>query len=270
MHPPLTVIDVGARWGVSAQWAALGPDRRIVGFDPDPEECERLNTAAAAAGDPVTYVPLALGATTRSATLYITREPACSSLYRPLASLAEVLPELACITEVGRSSVAVATLDAWCADNDVTLVDMIKLDTQGSELGVLEGAERTLEHVQLLEVEVEFNPIYEGQPLFGDIDAYLRQRGFVLWKLDYLVHYSAGDPAGAVDTVTTTYYDSVQHSGPGRGGQLFWGQAYYTRAELCPGASRGVPAEQARRAAAVASAIGLADLALSAAALSTG
>lgn len=264
MRPPVTVVDVGARWGASAQWAALGPDRRILGFDPDPEECERLNAAAAAAGDPAIYIPLALAAGAGAATLFLAREPGCSSLYRPLGHLARRLPELACITEVGRSSVRTTTLDTWCDENDVTVVDMIKLDTQGSELGVLQGAERTLAHVQLLEIEVEFNPIYEGQPLFGDVDAYLRARGFVLWKLDNLVHYSRGDAVGGVETTATAYYDSVPSAAPVRGGQLYWAHAYYTRAELCPGSTTPVGPDQARRAAAVANAAGLADLARSA------
>lgn len=58
-------------------------------------------------------------------------------------------------------------------------VDAIKLDTQGSELDILRGASRALSSCTLIEIEVEFNPIYEGQNLFCDVDRFLRDRGFV-------------------------------------------------------------------------------------------
>ena len=34
-----------------------------------------------------------------------------------------------------------------------------------------------------LKIEVEFSPIYEGQPLFGAVDEYLRGFGFMLFDL---------------------------------------------------------------------------------------
>ncbi len=266
-HPtePITVIDVGARWGISERWASLAPDIRIFGFDPDASECARLNAAAAAASDEtVTYVPVALGPRRGVATLHVTSEPACSSLYPPISPLTRAIPELAGATEVGRAEVTLASLDEWCGENGVRIVDVLKLDTQGSELGVLEGAERTLAAVQLLEIEVELNPIYEGQPLFGDVDRFLRSRGFLLWRLDHLVHYSAGDDVGETVMDSTSFFDSVPYQSPGRGGQLYWAHAYYARAELCPGVLQRPSPQQARRAAAVAGAIGLRDLAASA------
>lgn len=265
MDEPLTVVDVGARWGVADRWAELAPNLRIYGFDPDPEECGRLNAAAMAAGDTTTtYIPLALGSNNGSEVLYLTRSPGCSSIYPPMSILAGRLPELACIMPIGTSEVTITTLDSWCRANNVTTVDAMKLDTQGSELGVLQGAEHTLQTVQLLEIEVEFNPTYHGQPLFGDVDAYLRARGFLLWRLDNLVHYSAGDEVGRVERHAISYFDSVPFSAVGRGGQLFWGHAYYTRAELCPGTEVSPSRGQAERAAAIARAAGLPDLALSA------
>jgi hypothetical protein len=47
---------------------------------------------------------------------------------------------------------------------------------------VLSGAEELLKHVTVLEIEVEFIEIYKKQPLFADIDAFLRARGFVLHR----------------------------------------------------------------------------------------
>jgi hypothetical protein len=91
--------------------------------------------------------------------------------------------------------------------------------------------------VRALEVEVEFNPIYVGQPLFGDVDKFLRDRGFVLWKLSTLAHYSRADASRAEEQPNTNYYDSQTVSHAVLSGQLYWGHAYYVRKEIAAGSS---------------------------------
>jgi hypothetical protein len=59
----------------------------------------------------------------------------------------------------------------------------VKIDAQGGALNVLTGASRVLDVALGLEVEVELAPMYEGEPLLGDVDAYLRSRGFDLVDL---------------------------------------------------------------------------------------
>jgi len=56
-------------------------------------------------------------------------------------------------------------------------VDFIKLDLEGGELAVLEGATKSIEGCMGLHVEVCFQSIREGQPLFGDIKNFLQRRG---------------------------------------------------------------------------------------------
>lgn len=82
--------------------------------------------------------------------------------------------------------------------------DLLSMDTQGSEYDILCGATKTLQNVLALRLEVAFNPIYQGQKLFGDICALLHERGFVFMKmLDlYEMHptrEALGLRAGSVD-----------------------------------------------------------------------
>src|SRR5262249_39692982 len=60
---------------------------------------------------------------------------------------------------------------------------ILKLDAQGSELDILRHGTRKLADTLVIECEVEFVPIYHDQPLFGDIQVFLRDHGFVLHKL---------------------------------------------------------------------------------------
>ncbi len=63
--------------------------------------------------------------------------------------------------------------------------DYLSIDTQGTELEILEGAGDTLtRHVLAVFVEVGFAPTYEGQPMFSALEAFLRERGFRLASLE--------------------------------------------------------------------------------------
>jgi len=106
---------------------------------------------------------------------------------------------------------------------------VIKLDTQGSELDILTGAINALRGVIALEIEVEFNPIYTGQPLFADVDTFLRRHGFVLWRLEHLVHYGFSSESSHYDVSECQWFDDREVGFMAQGGQLFWGHAYYLR-----------------------------------------
>ena len=96
-----------------------------------------------------------------------------SSLFEPntpLLSRYQGIEELTRVTE--RSSVQTTTLDSLASQ--VGEIDFLKMDVQGGELAVIEGAQKALGAVSVIETEVEFVPLYEQQPLFADIDIALR------------------------------------------------------------------------------------------------
>src|SRR5205085_7367238 len=72
----------------------------------------------------------------------------------------------------------------FCADNPHLSPDIIKLDTQGTELNILEHADSALDSTLLIECEVEFTSIYANQKLFHDVCAFLYRKGFTLLFLN--------------------------------------------------------------------------------------
>ena len=228
----LKVVDVGCRWGISNIWDRLQPHVSLYGFDADAEECKRLEATYEGQGQDISFVPKALADAAGERLLYHTENAACSSIYKPDPVLTNTVAELECAREVGTSLISVSTLDTWAQEAGVSEIDFLKLDTQGSELDILRGGEHILGTVRALEVEVEFNAIYVGQPLFADVDTYLRARGFVLWKLSTLAHYSDHKWARMPQADDTHFYDSEPIVRPTMSGQLYWAHAHYVKASL--------------------------------------
>jgi FkbM family methyltransferase len=77
--------------------------------------------------------------------------------------------------------------------------DFLSLDTQGSELDILEGGQQTFrEHCLALATEVEFHPMYKGQPLFSDLFDFALRHCFHFVGFTYLQEISPNRlPLGA-------------------------------------------------------------------------
>ena len=230
----LVVIDVGARWGFQEHWKKLKSVVQLIGFDADDQEIRALNNITGRDD----FVPEILGASSGYGSLYLTQEPACSSLYPPDAHLIHRRPGMIDTSLVSTKEVHISTLDDWADKKGVAKVDFIKLDVQGAELDVLKGAEKTLRSVRALEIEVQFNPLYKDVPLFGDVDRFLRQRGFSLWRIKNFSHYHVVGTDKKSTTEETINYDAFPVNFKGRDGQLFWADAFYVRNEIAYDESR--------------------------------
>jgi FkbM family methyltransferase len=176
---PLCIVDVGARGGMQQHWAGLRQHALFIGFEPDQAECARL---AANAPPNERYIPRALHSHETSATLHFLGRAASSSLYPPNFPLfEEIYGDAEEFRVVRTEPLECTSFDALLRDGSCVPPSFMKLDTQGSELDILKGArERGLDSVIGIEIEVEFVPLYQNQPLFADVDVFLRAAGFEL------------------------------------------------------------------------------------------
>ena len=151
---------------------------RVVGFEAVAEECEKLNRRF---GPPHRYLPYAIGDGTRRR-LHVCNESMTSSLYEPNTPLLLAFDGLEAIVRVVREiPIETHRLDdvPEAADGDY-----LKIDVQGAGLDVLRGAPRLLARTLVVHTEVEFAPLYREQPLFADVDTYLRDASYGLFALD--------------------------------------------------------------------------------------
>ncbi|MEP0751943.1 FkbM family methyltransferase [Trichocoleus sp. Lan] len=219
----LTICNVGSRkLGSNDDYTSLGwdifaPRLTIYGFDADVDACDEANADLEARQINWTekHIPLALGNSVGESTLYVTKHPMCSSLYPPnepyLARFGG-LPELVNLDFT--LEIEATTLDAFCQAEGINEIDFLQVDVQGADLQVLEGASEILKRSNLaVQVEVEFSHLYDKQPLFADVDTYLRTKGFTLFDLATSYRTRARSP------IRSTV----------RSGQLLWADAFYFR-----------------------------------------
>lgn len=164
---PTTVIDVGVGLGTVELYDAF-PDAELVLIEPLPEAgpLEQFRTGrgaeiiAAAAGPEAGQVEIA-----------VHRVPACSSVLGARRGDG-VTPE--------HRTVPMVRLD------DVVTKPgpyVLKVDVEGTELGVLSGAPQLLTRCELVLLEVSFFQLVDGMPLFHEVVAWMHERGFVVAEL---------------------------------------------------------------------------------------
>jgi FkbM family methyltransferase len=181
---PVVIVDVGARWGFNAEWKAFGNALQVYCFEPDEEECKRLNSASS--GN-VKYIPAALGCHEHEATLFETKLVASTGLYKTNMDFFSRMLNRDNAEVVKEHRVQVTTLDKALERFGVKSVDFIKLDVEGAELDVLVGADQFMKDSSLFGIlsEIRFQEEINGSPIFWELDAHVRKFGFRLFNMRF-------------------------------------------------------------------------------------
>lgn len=194
IHPVRTVFDVGANAGQTAATLAKDfPESTIYSFEPCPEAFDRLRSATKKLSNVLPF-NLALGDQTLNATLFLNQDSATNSLLQNSASLAYYADNAEGVTPIGSTTVPVIRLDTFCSQKCIDLIDLLKIDTQGYELKVLEGAGRLLDfqRIRFIYLEVLFVSLYEQQTEFWDLCRKLASHGYRFVGLYGLVRDTKG------------------------------------------------------------------------------
>jgi FkbM family methyltransferase len=182
-----TVFDVGANIGVFTVLQAT-QGARIYSFEPNPDSYSRLsrNVTANKLSDRVRLFPTALGDERGVGSLHVTGGGTTGGVVTPVEA------------DASASGVAVpiATLDEVVSTLPGLSIDLLKIDAEGSEVAILRGGERTLDHVQRIMVE------YHSRDLLRQVREILARKGFAQ---EMIVDYYAEDAAAGQDEVGILY-----------------------------------------------------------------
>lgn len=197
------ILDIGAMNLGTKEYQSLLQQSaaRVVGFEPVEAECNRLNSELA--GNSVSFLPYCIGDGSVQK-FCLTNYSMTSSLYQPNTELLNLFDRLGELT----IPVSEEEMKTHCLDDLDEIdfpVDYIKIDIQGAELQAFQGArQRILPETLVIQTEVEWVPMYKEQPLFSEVETFLRSQGFLLHKIigfgsrNFLPYTSAnGIPSGS-------------------------------------------------------------------------
>jgi len=172
------IVDGGANDGsTTAHLLGQYQSPAIHAFEPIPELVTHLERRFN--GDPrVVIYGMALGAEARMVKFNIVNTLVASSILTPSALKKSYHGDNVAVREV--VEVPQVRLDDVMG---MRQIDLLKLDLQGYELEAFKGALSTLERTRVILTEVEFAPLYDDQPLFAEIDLFLRAQGYRLFNL---------------------------------------------------------------------------------------
>jgi FkbM family methyltransferase len=171
-----TFFDVGANVGKTAL-AALQrfPDVHVYSFEPHPSTFsnlrQRIGTGRKFSGENV-----ALGLAVGNVDMFEYDDSV-------LNSLASDAPFAVRYRQKGRRiQVCCTTLSTYCREKAINRIDVLKIDTEGYDLAVLQGAEEMLANGAIRFVYVEFNDLQAKMGTTGGalcpMDEFLRRFGF--------------------------------------------------------------------------------------------
>ena len=177
------VLDVGANAGQHAKHlrSDLGFEGRICSFEPLSVPFRRLQSRAAQDPKWETF-NFALGDIDGTATINLAANSESSSMLEMLPLHVEAAPES---KFVGTEDIEVRTLDAifddLCYPGEGVC---LKIDTQGFEGRVLQGADRSLSKIDTVQVEMSLTPLYSNELTFGELYQLLLGKGYAMVGLE--------------------------------------------------------------------------------------
>jgi FkbM family methyltransferase len=178
LPPEAIILDVGANIGQYARIARKAfPEAQIYSFEPNPAAFARLQEAAKR----LRIHAIALGCGSTPGTLPMFDRSADAGT--PFATLVPGVLEQTGIAPA-RFEVKLTTIDRFCDEQAIDQVDLLKIDVEGFERSVIEGASTMLAARKVRFVQFEFNEMnLLSRTTMDDIAALLP--GYALHRLLY-------------------------------------------------------------------------------------
>ena len=205
----LSIHHVGGRGGDRRFPVITAYEGDVVNvlYDGDDSAVDDMKSATEALASRTIVLPLCLGKTPGAGTLHVLNTTAGSSLLPFRTAFFERFPSIGAVNFLldaqsfaskAELPVTITTLDDCLAAGLAPVPDFLSINTQGTELDIIEGAAATLRRsVIAVQAEISLYPLYDGQAELSDITRHLHDIDF--WLAD-LVPHSRYSPSIALET----------------------------------------------------------------------
>jgi FkbM family methyltransferase len=178
---PLVIFDVGANEGaMSVAFATAFVDSVIHAFEPDTTTYQKLKHGVSSFGNIVTH-NFGVGNSNQRMELFVNKGSGGNSFLK-------MSPEIHNFASgewtenIGSVTAQLKTLNSFCQERNIAHINIIKIDTQGYEIPVLEGASEIVnsKFTDVVFTEALFVDLYSNQGYFHELYNLLHGRGFRL------------------------------------------------------------------------------------------
>lgn len=176
------VLDIGANAGqFGSELRSFGYKGKIVSFEPLPDAHQNLTKKAQHDDDWLVHERCALGSHAGNIDIHVAGNSVSSSALPMLASHLKSAPQSEYTHTIKADMITLDSIFAqYCSNDDAVL---IKVDTQGYEWQVLDGALASLQACKGVLIELSLVPLYENQRLWLEIHERLKTLNFELHTL---------------------------------------------------------------------------------------
>lgn len=177
-----TLFDIGANCGqYSKNLREMGYNGKIISFEPLKSAFEKLEQVSS--GDKKWIVNnYAMGDKNIKSVINVAGNSYSSSILDMLPNHLNSAPES---RYINKQEIVIKKLDSiyssFCSIKNSV---MVKIDTQGYEKNVLDGAAKSLKNIKIIQLEMSILPLYENEMLFIEMINYLDKKGFQLSSLE--------------------------------------------------------------------------------------
>jgi FkbM family methyltransferase len=213
------LFDIGANNGQYArQMRELGYRKKIISFEPTKSAFEKLRKASIKDNNWLVN-NYALGNEDSKCMINVAGNSYSSSILKMLPLHIKIAPESKYIAQ---EEIEIKKLDSifnsFCNKKDNV---MIKIDTQGYEKNVIDGADESLNNIKIIQLEMSILPLYENEMLFLEMINYLDDKGFQLFSLENGYSDSTSGQLFQIDGIFVQKTKASTYVSPIKGEQIY-------------------------------------------------
>ena len=167
----ILLLDIGAAGGINKRWEIISDNLSTSLVEPNIENAKILETKGYNVIKNCFYRE-----GNKELILYETKDKYCSSLLQPNKYYLNKFFNTERFNIINKIKVNSTTIDKEFKNSQIP--NFIKIDTEGSELEILNGAKLSLNNVMGIEIECVFNELRLSQHQFHEIKIFLEKYNF--------------------------------------------------------------------------------------------
>ncbi len=182
------LLDIGAAGNIKDNWKQFESILDYTGIEPDEKNYNHIKDKN---NECKKYQIINVGLSNKPGEreFNILKKRTNSSIFEPNFKLLKNFHDYGRWEIIGKRKISLNSLDNLNLNN----FDFVKIDTQGSEMLIMEGGEKTFKNTLGFEIETSFIEIYKNQPLFSEVYNYLTGKNYSFANFFEIIQWDWND-----------------------------------------------------------------------------